>query len=621
RVASAMSQYLPMGVPRHFTDSNLYFAHIQSQLTPQDRWEAQPSRHADGRFVLMLDGWLANREELIQALLLRSPRTRLPDSAILAAALLQWGDAALLRLHGSFALAWWDTAEHRLLLACDRTGGRALFYHQSGQRLYFANLLDTLLAHPDVPRELHAERVARTMFAHTLDLAQTCFRDVAQLEPAHKLVWTHEGVQVERYWRIDSHRRIRFAKDGDYVEAARALLDTVVAQSLRAEGVPLCHLSGGLDSTAVASTAARLHAPDMVHTMTYRPDAASSLPRPKKDRFYDEWPHAQTVVASYPNMVAHEVAPKFDWETLEQEYRAKVAVLGHPRLFFMTSVMGAESARLAKQLGAKAVLTGVSGNATLSASALSYHPYTRLGELPAALADVWRRLRLDASPSNWRKAAGCLLPPALRHWRDHLRTKHAPWQNTLPVREAVFEQIDMPSVWQDHIQGDTEIPWQLRSRVRLMERTWLARSAGTAARFHSGYETRDPLGDVRLAEFCLALPLNQFTRPGMDRALARRVLADRLPPLVLNERRVGRSFPEWFDWLTRSRPMFAAELDRIEASALGRELIDVPRLRAILDDWPTDATEADQHYQRLMWVLGGGVAMGAFLRWAEGSNQ
>ncbi len=64
----------------------------------------------------------------------------------------------------------------------------------------------------------------------------------------------------------------------------------------------------------------------------------------------------------------------------------------------------------------------------------------------------------------------------------------------------------------------------------------------------------------------------------------------------------------------------AAELDGIEASALGRALIDVPRLRAILDDWPADAAAAERHYVRLMHTLGRGLAVGGFIRWAEGSN-
>src|SRR5271166_5888597 len=46
---------------------------------------------------------------------------------------------------------------------------------------------------------------------------------------------------------------------------------------------------------------------------------------------------------------------------------------------------------------------------------------------------------------------------------------------------------------------------------------------------------RDPTADVRLMEFCLAVPDEQFLCNGVYRALARRALADRLPKRVLDE--------------------------------------------------------------------------------------
>ncbi|WP_042699142.1 asparagine synthase-related protein, partial [Azospirillum sp. B506] len=189
------------------------------------------------------------------------------------------------------------------------------------------------------------------------------------------------------------------------------------------------------------------------------------------------------------------------------------------------------------------------------------------------------------------------------------------------VAAEAAERIDMDEVWGAYISGDRRAAWDRRARLRLMERTWMARTLSTCQHFRDGVERRDPLGDVRLAEFCFAIPADQFTRFGQDRFLARRVLADRLPPEVLQERRIGRQGAEWFDWIGRQRAWLAAELDGIEASALGREVIDVPRLRAILDDWPADAEVAEPRYMQVMNILGRGVAVGSFIRWAEGANM
>ena len=76
---------------------------------------------------------------------------------------------------------------------------------------------------------------------------------------------------------------------------------------------------------------------------------------------------------------------------------------------------------------------------------------------------------------------------------------------------------------------------------------------------------RDPTADVRLLEFCLAVPTEQFLRDGMQRALARRALADRLPKQVLEEPRRGLQVADWHEDLTAVRDRVADELDRLEA--------------------------------------------------------
>lgn len=598
RCSVALSRYPGIARARSFSDDRCFLAHGQGVSTPEDRLEAQPSLHAEGRFVLAVDGFLTNRDELIGALDLPGAGA---DSALVATALLRWGEAALEKLHGDFTLAWWDRRERRLLLACDRVGGRTLFYHATERRLFVANLLANLFVHSAVPRALDPDAVARFAFAYSLDLERTCFKDVRQLLPGHKLVWTpSSGARVSRYWSFDPSRRIRMRRDEDYVEAARELLDRVVGEAMRAEGPSVAMLSGGLDSSAVAATAARLLAPVQIHTVTLRPETGAPLPPCSPRVFQDEWPHAQAIAAMHPNMVARGERPAF--EPIGDCLRTHMAYMGRPPVHMLPLVWMAPVWRAARDLGAKAVLSGQSGNATLSASARPVSMRPAPADLPAAVSDAL-----------WTAWDGRRLKPLKRL----LRPLGLP---ATALRPEAAERIGLADIYETFATGERQAPWHARARLRLIERTWIGRSMTAPLALLRGVEMRDPLGDVRLAEFCLALPADQFTRGTRDRLLARRVLTDRLPPQVTQDRRIGRQCPEWFDWLSRNRPWLAAELDGIDASATGRELIDVPRLRAILDDWPADAAAAEPHYGRLMTVLGRGVGLGAFVRWAEGAN-
>ena len=77
------------------------------RVTPQSAGESQPVTDDDGD-VLVFDGRLDNREELLKAVEGAGVTADSPDSGLVLAAWRRWGDAFLARLHGDFALALFD---------------------------------------------------------------------------------------------------------------------------------------------------------------------------------------------------------------------------------------------------------------------------------------------------------------------------------------------------------------------------------------------------------------------------------------------------------------------------------------------------------------------------------
>jgi asparagine synthase (glutamine-hydrolysing) len=135
-----------------------------------------------------------------------------------------------------------------------------------------------------------------------------------------------------------------------------------------------------------------------------------------------------------------------------------------------------------------------------------------------------------------------------------------------------------------------------------------------------GIETRDPHGDRRLLEFLLAVPEPMYRRNGVPRSFARAVLADRLPPEILQERRRGVQGVTWFRNLNARRNDVAAELERLEASPLASRLVDLPRLKRLMQQWPADENAAEKRRYELRLALTRGVHVGRFIRWVEGGN-
>ena len=132
---------------------------------------------------------------------------------------------------------------------------------------------------------------------------------------------------------------------------------------------------------------------------------------------------------------------------------------------------------------------------------------------------------------------------------------------------------------------------------------------------------RDPTADVRLLEFCLAVPTEQFLRDGMPRALARRALADRLPKQVLEETRTGLQVADWHEDLTAARDGVVDELDRLEACPAAAAALDLPRLRRLTENWPSGGWERGEVLVHYRYALLRAIAVGHFLRRATGSNR
>lgn len=608
-----------LGAPATWSESGAGFTQALLPVTPEDRFETLPRVHAEGRRVLLLDGRIDNRDDLISALGLVAEGRVVPDGEILAAALERWDEEACTRLIGDFAFAAWDRRERRLILACDQTGGRSLYYHAAPDRLLFATTVSALLAVPGVPRDLDETTLAHALVNHVPPpIGRSMFRAIAMLPAAGRMVWQDGMVRVDRYWRPDFSRRIHFRRDEDYVDAAREILDRAVAVRLRAEGPVVCRLSGGLDSPAVAATAARLVTPSPLHALTLVPDPTACLPR--DDAWVlDEWSHAQAVAGPFPNLIHHRVPAVFPEEEDDGDF-AYFPRCGWPRRQVFNGQWFASLVPRVRSLGAKVVLGGQSGNATLTYNGLGALA-DRLASLdfPGAIQDVRGILRRHGHGWDWVRfnLLRRIAPPWLVATYRQARGRRIPWRFQAAVNPGFGEGLRMADAWDRGEAGQATGSLDQRDRLTLLEHFWFGRSILAGNRLAEGFELRDPLGDVRLIDFCTGIPPEQFVRGGTTRSLARRVLADRLPAKVLYEYRGGKQNPEWFTWMTRRRVVFLAELDLLERSPMASHILDIPRLRALANDWPADPDAAQARWVALTVGLGRGIRLGRFIRWAE----
>jgi len=145
-----------------WTDPPLALGRRLAKLLPEDAYDDQPLIGAGGRFVLVADLRLDNRDELSSLLHIPLPRAQtMCDAALLLAAFERYGSDCCMHLVGDYAFAVWDVPNRRLILARDFLGSRPLHYFRSDGVVAFASMPKGLHALADIPRAPDEERIAR----------------------------------------------------------------------------------------------------------------------------------------------------------------------------------------------------------------------------------------------------------------------------------------------------------------------------------------------------------------------------------------------------------------------------------------------------------------------------
>ncbi len=222
----------------------------------------QPMSDPTGRYSIVFNGEIYNFKEVRKDLKAAGIDFRTnSDTEVLLQAFLTWGEAAVQRLNGMFAFAFWDRLEETLTLVRDRLGEKPLYFATTASGGFaFASDLNALRQIPGVPREINPGAVGQFLSIGYLFDDTSIISGVRKLQPGCLMTVSRSGVsEPECYWDLAQSFRSkrRFSDANEAAEELDALL--VDAVRLRLVGdVPLgAFLSGGIDSSVIAAAIQR----------------------------------------------------------------------------------------------------------------------------------------------------------------------------------------------------------------------------------------------------------------------------------------------------------------------------------------------------------------------------
>lgn len=560
------------------------------RLIPEDRFDRQPLIGGGGRFTLVADLRLDNRDALCRALGIEAAQARsLADSAILLAAWERWEEQCFDRLLGDYAFALWDARDHRLILARDHFGNRPLHYHIGPRCVAFASMPKGLHALPGIPYGPDPVRIAESLVMLPEAGPRSFFAAVSRVEAGCFVSIERGRHQVQRHWQP---RGPSGRVDGDPVEAVREHLDRATRARLRgADGNVGSHLSGGYDSAGVTATAARLMAESggRVTAFTAVPRTGFVDPEPER-RIGDEGALARATAAMYPNIdhVLLPIEPGTPLDRLDCDF----ALFDRPVRNLCNQRWMAQINASARDRGLTVMLTGTNGNMTISHAGM---------ELLAELAGRGRLFALSRASQalvrsgrlSWLgtldRSLGAWLPEPL--WRTIHRLAGHP--QTRVSDHSAINPAKLPAL-SDRARGlgrnFAQMPFRNAFDIRLSQMTAVDMgnyNKGMLAGW--GVDYRDPTSDRLLIEYCLSLPTNLFLENGLPRALAAKALADRVPASVLAERRRGMQAVDWFEGMEAARGAIDAEIALARNIPAAADALDLDRMAALVAHWPSGA--------------------------------
>lgn len=245
----------------HYVDGCLGLGHRRLAIIDLSAAGHQPMATEDGRYVISYNGEVYNFNELrieLEALGHRfHSRT---DSEVILKALAEWGEKALQRFNGMFALALWDAREKTLLLARDRYGIKPLYYAWLGSTFIFASEVKAIIASGLYRTTLNKTGLLEYLTFQNFFTDCSLFEDIHLLPAGSSLTLIQHNPKMASprlYWDFAFVEPAQVGDEEEYLEELDRLLVQAISRQLISDVDIGAYLSGGMDSGTVTALAAR----------------------------------------------------------------------------------------------------------------------------------------------------------------------------------------------------------------------------------------------------------------------------------------------------------------------------------------------------------------------------
>jgi len=527
----------------YFFGDSFVFGHRRLSILDLSPAGHQPMNFQE-KYVITYNGEVYNyielKDELIQHGYTFKSET---DTEVILASYDLWGEECVQRFNGMWAFAIYNKIEDLIFCSRDRFGVKPFFYSEVNNKFVFGSEIKQLLPFHDqnfANLNIVLDFLVMGLSEHT---EQTFFEDIYSLQGGNNLIYdlkTHTH-KVKKYYNLKIDPSLTKLNEEEAVIKYQQALKKSVKLRLRSDVKVGTCLSGGLDSSSVASIAAKINAVET--SEPFNAITASSL-----DPKNDETRYAEQVV-KHSKLNWSVVQPTHNdfLDKIDEIVKIQDEPVGGPSIVMQYVVF-----KKAKEVGCKVMLDGQGGDETL----LGYERYYPSYLLSLPLKEMVSGFFKASNNSKLSKTS--LLAYCVYFLFANLRKKRLLKRNSF-IKSEFFSRVNwrfltkLAKSYRDilELQKLEIFETQMPHLLRYEDRNSMAHSI----------EARLPFIDYQLVEAALSLPNNYKINDGWTKFLLRKAIDDYLPKSITwRKNKIGFEAPADI-WLKDHKDYIQSAID------------------------------------------------------------
>lgn len=245
-----------------YVDKYIGLAHRRLSIIDLSDDGLQPMFYAQNQIVITFNGEIYNYIEIRDILREKGyVFSSNSDTEVILAAYLEWGTDCVSHFNGMWAFAIYDKKNNIVFCSRDRFGVKPFYYTSNNKGFFFGSEIRQLLPliekiYSNTP--LITDFLLTSLSDHT---DETFFKEILKLPAGHNLIYclSDNSYSVNRYYELNKNLQLQNLAEDEAIYTYKELLKDAVKLRLRADVPVATCLSGGLDSSSIASLASPLY--------------------------------------------------------------------------------------------------------------------------------------------------------------------------------------------------------------------------------------------------------------------------------------------------------------------------------------------------------------------------